>query len=283
MTATRPEQPPISSVEHPLAKLARSLHLPHGRRRYQSCLVEGRRVVEAAAAGATPSAVLHTSAFGASDAGSRALLRRLRAAGAPVREVTDEVMAVVCDTVHPQGIIAVVPVPEGALATPEGTAALILILDAVADPGNAGTLIRVAASVGASVIATTATTDLWAPKVLRAGAGAHFNVPVRSRVSWDAIPGLMPPATRIIATDSQAPVTFWDEDLTGPVAIVVSNEAHGATEVARRAAHRAVRIPQGGGDSLNAGVAGAIVLYEAIRQRVRAGHGLPAGLEVSWT
>jgi TrmH family RNA methyltransferase len=283
MTASRSDLPPISSLEHPLVKVARSLHSPQGRRRHRACLVEGRRVVESASLGNTPSVVLHTATFGLSDAGARALLRRFRAAGVTIREVSDEVMATVSDTVQPQGIVAVIPLPqwpvnpESAWATP-----FVVILDAVADPGNAGTLVRVAAGVGASILATNATTDLWSPKVVRAGAGAHFSIPVQAHVAWEDVPRLLPRDTMIVATDSRAEATFWDIDLTGPVAIVVSNEAHGATDGARRHAHRSARIPQRTGDSLNAAVAGAVVLYEASRQRDRAGFTFPTTTEGAW-
>jgi TrmH family RNA methyltransferase len=192
-------------------------------------------------------------------------------------------MATVSDTVQPQGIVAVIPIPRWSehpgltWATP-----LTVILDAVSDPGNAGTLVRVAAGVRASIVATTATTDLWAPKVVRAGAGAHFSTPVQAQAQWDTLSRLLPDNTAVIATDARADATVWDIDLTGPVAIVVSNEAHGASDGARRYADRAVRIPQGSGDSLNAAVAGAVILYEAVRQRLRAGSAFPIQPEASW-
>jgi TrmH family RNA methyltransferase len=200
-----------------------------------------------------------------------------------VREVTDPLMAAVCDTVHPQGIVAVVPLPQWPVDPRSAwDNPLVAILDAVSDPGNAGTLVRVAAGVGATLLATTATTDLWAPKVVRAGAGAHFSTAVQAHVQWDDIRRLLPQSTVVIVTDSRADSSLWDIDMTGPVAIVVSNEAHGASDGARRHAHRAVRIPQGSGESLNAAVAGAVVLYEAVRQRVRAGSTFRVAPEATW-
>ena len=283
MTASRSELPPITSLEHPLVKVARSLHTPQGRRRHGACLVEGRRVVEAASATSAPRFVFHTVAFVRTDAGAKALIRRLRVAGVTVREVTDDVLAAISDTVQPQGIVAVISVPSWP-DTPRSTwpTPLSLILDAVSDPGNAGTLIRVAAGVGALIVATTSTTDLWAPKVVRAGAGAHFSTDLLTHAQWESIPRLLPEGTVIVATEARAETTIWDIDLTGPVAIVVSNEAHGASDGARRHASRAVRIPQGSGDSLNAAIAGAVVLYEAVRQRLRAGFELPSVAEASW-
>jgi TrmH family RNA methyltransferase len=157
-----------------------------------------------------------------------------------------------------------------------------MILDAIADPGNAGTLVRVAAGVSASILATTSTTDLWAPKVVRAGAGGHFSTAIQSHVQWEDVARFLPQGVEVIAADARAEATLWDLDLTGPIAIVVSNEAHGASDGARRHAHRAIRIPQGSGESLNAAVSGAIVLYEVVRQRVRAGSPIPVASEASW-
>ena len=283
MTASRAELPPITSLEHPLVKLARSMHSPQGRRRHRSCLVEGRRVVEAAASVVAPTTVLHTASFAQSDAGARALVRRFRVAGVTIREVSEDVMASVSDTVQPQGIVAVMPLPAWPTdRRNEWGASLVLILDAISDPGNAGTLVRVAAGVSASILATTSTTDLWAPKVVRAGAGAHFSTAIQSHVQWEDVARILPQRVEVVVTDPQAEATLWDLDLTGPVAIVVSNEAHGATDGARRHAHRAARIPQGSGESLNAAVAGAVVVYEAVRQRLRAGSPFPVASEAPW-
>jgi tRNA G18 (ribose-2'-O)-methylase SpoU len=106
---------------------------------------------------------------------------------------------------------------------------------------------------------------------VRAGAGAHFLVPIRSHVPWKEIPALLPLGSRICLTDAHATGTFWDADLDGPVAIIVSNEARGPSTEARRSATDAVRIPLLAGESLNAAVAGSLVLYEVLRQRTTAG------------
>src|SRR5579883_2827908 len=102
---------PISSLENPHVRLARSLLEPAGRRRQRAFLVEGVRLVEAAAAAARPRLVLHTPDLGRRDARARRLLQQLRRNGADVRAATERVLAHVTDTVTPQGIVAIVPLP----------------------------------------------------------------------------------------------------------------------------------------------------------------------------
>ena len=274
MPSVRDRDLPIASRENPHVRLAHSLLEPSGRKKNAAFLVEGWRHVEGACALVTPLAIFHTEGFGRNSAAPRALLRRLATAGVPVRLVTEPIVNFLTDTVQPQGIVAVMPLPEpGTLLGGNGTELPItVILDGISDPGNAGTLIRVAAGVGAGVIATGDTADLWGPKVVRAGAGAHFLVPIRSHVPWKEIPALLPLGSRICLTDAHATGTFWDANLDGPVAIIVSNEARGPSTEARRSATDAVRIPLLAGESLNAAVAGSLVLYEVLRQRTTASH-----------
>lgn len=269
MPSVRDRDLPIASRENPHVRLAHSLHEASGRKKNEAFLLEGWRHVEGACALVTPLAIFHTEGFGRNSAAPRALLRRLSIAGVPVRLVAAPIISYLTDTVQPQGIVAVMPLPEpGKVLGGDGTnRPVTVILDGISDPGNAGTLIRVAAGVGAGVIATGDTADLWGPKVVRAGAGAHFLVPIRSHVAWKELPTLLPSGTRMCLTDAHAPGTFWDANLDGPVAIIVSNEARGPSTEARRAATDAVRIPLLAGESLNAAVAGSLVLYEVMRQR----------------
>ncbi len=271
---------PISSLDNAQVKVARALLDGSGRRRHGAFLVEGLRLVEAAA-GATgaaePRLVLHTPAFGAADAREGALLRRLYATGAMVRPVTERVLAHVTDTVTPQGIVAVMPLPgEGQpLAGVAGRAgggterALYVVLDQVSDPGNAGTLLRSAAAAGvAGVFSAPGTVDLYAPKVVRAGAGAHFQVGLAATAGWDAIRAALPAGAPVYLADARAERPYWEIDWRQPAALIVSSEAHGASEPARQLATGAICIPmQDRVESLNAGVAGSIILFEALRQR----------------
>jgi len=268
---------PISSLDNPHVRLARSLLTPAGRRRHRAFLVEGVRLVEAAAEVAPPQLVLHTPDLGRHDARSRRLLQQLRQRGTEVRAVTERVLAQLTDTVTPQGLVAIVPraseeQQEAALqrATREGTW-LLLILDAIGDPGNAGTLLRAAAGAGASaVIATRGTVDLYAPKVVRAAAGAHFGLALVAGWSWERLRAWLPAGSRLWVADARGATRYWEIDWLAPSALVVGNEAHGVSEPVRAIATGTVSIPLIRGESLNAAVAGSIILFEAVRQRFLA-------------
>jgi TrmH family RNA methyltransferase len=276
-----PTDEPISSTENPQVRLARSLLEPAGRRRQGAFLVEGLRLVEGAAAAGAPRLVLYAPPFGQRGGRERRLLLALRRMGCPVRPVTERVLAQATDTVTPQGIVAVMPlpgegdpragVPAGA-GDGEGGAPLVLVLDGVADPGNAGTLLRAAAGAGATaVLATRGTVDLFSPKVVRAGAGAHFLLPLRTGLDWEALSRALPAGCRVLLADAGATTPYWEADWTGPTAVVVSSEAHGASAEAVQLAEEErggrVGIPVRGIESLNVAVAGSVLLFEAVRQR----------------
>jgi TrmH family RNA methyltransferase len=142
------------------------------------------------------------------------------------------------------------------------------VLDAIGDPGNAGTLLRSAAAAGVTrVLATTGTVDCYAPKVVRAGAGAHFCLPLLADCSWELVRQTLPAPCQVLLADARAATAYWDVDWTRPSALIVSNEAHGASAAARALAAAAIAIPMRRTESLNVAVAGSIILFEALRQR----------------
>ena len=263
---------PITSIDNPHVKLARSLHEAKGRARARAFLVEGMRLVEAAAEASAPQLALHTPEFAAGGARAEALLRRLSERGADVRPASEKILAYVSDTVTPQGIAAIVPLPSD--VSPEGGArTLDLILDEIQDPGNAGTLLRTAAAAGATRVFTGAgTVDLFSPKVVRAAAGAHFQLSIAASVGWEALPLALRSGAQVVLADARATRRYWEIDWCLPSALIVSNEARGASTAARHIATERVSIPMVAEiESLNAGVAGSIILYEALRQRITRG------------
>lgn len=169
------------------------------------------------------------------------------------------------DTETPQGILLVMAIP--ALHGDE-TAPFILIPDGVRDPGNLGTMLRAAWAAGVSqVLLPPGTVDYTSPKVVRAGMGAHFHLPLR-RAAWDEIRAVVVEAAVWLA--EAGPGTPYDAvDWRGCIVLVVGGEAEGASPEGRAlAAGRHVVVPMARGvDSLNAALASAIVLFEAARQR----------------
>ncbi len=206
----------------------------------------------------------------------RPLLEALRGAvprGALV-EVTPAVLRAVADTDTPQGVLAAVKLPgwtwEDLWRRPDP---LVLVIDGLRDPGNLGTLIRSAEAAGAAgVVVSRGTVDPTNPKTLRAAMGASFRLPVLETASGiEAARLLRRRGVRLVATDPRASRPVFAADLTGPVAVAVGGEAAGLGPGLRAAADEVVTIPiLGAAESLNAAVAGAIVLYEAVRQRLTA-------------
>jgi TrmH family RNA methyltransferase len=173
---------------------------------------------------------------------------------AEVVRVTPEVLARLAPTEHPRGPVAVfqpTPRPLGG-----GHA---LVLWGLADPGNVGTLVRTAAAFDLDVITTPGTADVWAPKVLRAGAGGHFGVGLASAASVSELQGL---GYWVIAAVARGGAWPDEVQMRAPAALLIGNEAHGLPDEVAAAAAIRVSIPMPGGvGSFNAGVAGSLLAY----------------------
>jgi len=149
----------------------------------------------------------------------------------------------------------------------------LLYLCGMGDPGNVGTLIRSAASLGVSGVALApGTADPYSPKALRATMGAIFEVPVFIGLeSADLISRARAAAVDIVCADPHEGVELWHADLATDFALVLGSEREGVTEELLRAAKTTVSIPQEAStESLNVAMAGTVVLYEALRQRAGA-------------
>jgi TrmH family RNA methyltransferase len=181
------------------------------------------------------------------------------------------VLEQVADTTTPRGVIAIAPLPDTTLSTLFAThpTGLVLVLDAVNDPGNAGTVVRTAEAVGAAaVVFAGASTDPFGPKTLRASAGSAFRVPLAiAHASGDALDALGHAGFRRVGTTSSAGTDHREADLSGDVALVLGSEAHGVAPVVETLLDEQVTIPMlGQVESLNVAVAGAVLAYERLRQ-----------------
>ncbi|HVM76203.1 MAG TPA: RNA methyltransferase [Candidatus Saccharimonadales bacterium] len=222
--------------------------------------------------------------------------------GFPVLRTTDRLFEGVADTEHPQGVAALV-VPrkvevEELVATPEGVCApLIVVLAGVQDPGNVGTILRTAAAFGATAAVTAATgqsgtASPFAPKAMRASAGAVLHLPTLSGMALGILltqlklKGIRTLAScvheeqlRAASDDSRSSegrtVAPWEVDWCEGVALLVGNEGAGLPEEVVHTADVRVHIPmatllssgQARVESLNAAASAAVLLYEAFRQR----------------
>lgn len=194
------------------------------------------------------------------------LVESLKSRGVECEMVSTSIMKLLSETKTPQGILAVLeltnlPIPN--LPT------FILIPDQIRDPGNLGALLRSAAAAGVdAALLPPETTDAFAPKVLRAGMGAHFRLPIHS-MTWDEIEQIKKSAGLQVFLADMNGVSCWQTDLRQPLALIVGGEADGASESARKLATRKISIPMARNvESLNAGVAGSVLMFEVVRQRI---------------
>jgi TrmH family RNA methyltransferase len=175
-----------------------------------------------------------------------------------VHEFAPNVIERVASTESPQPLLAVVAIPTTVLAA---DATFILVGDRVADPGNAGTMIRSAEAAGTDgVVLTPGSVDPYNPKVVRASAGSLFRVPV--------VEGTLESLSefRRLGTSSHRGDLYTDPLYHGRVAVVVGNEAHGLDDDA--AVDHWITIPHAGPvESLNVAMAATIVVFEVARQR----------------
>jgi RNA methyltransferase, TrmH family len=235
------------------------LHRHVGRRRAASFLAEGPNLVEAALRRGLVSEVFATEA---------ALARFGSMLGdVHVDLVTERAAKALSDTVTPIGLVAVCSVPEVALADVL-PARLVAVAVEISEPGNAGTLIRIADAMGAdAVVLAGHSVDPYNGKCLRASAGSIFSIPVVSAPdAHDAIAALSETGIQVLATTVDGEVSLEDADLSQPTAWLFGPEAHGLpADLAAKATHR-IRIPMpGNAESLNVASAAAICLYQSAR------------------
>lgn len=179
-------------------------------------------------------------------------------------EVERTLLHQMAETDTPAGVLAVVPQPS--LAWP-AQPSLLLVLDAIRDPGNLGTLLRSAAASGVDgVVLGTGCVDAFNPKVVRSSMGAVLRLPIRTAV-WEEIAGLVA-GTAVYLAAGEGQVAYTAVDWRTPAALIVGGEADGAGSEARQLAHQLIHIPMHNSmESLNAAVAGSVILFEAVRQR----------------
>lgn len=242
----------ITSVRNPRIQAAVRLHRSRHRAETGRTLIEGPNLVESAHRAGL---MIHDAFYLPGDEASVAGLEDVGVA------VTPDVLAKVADTKTPRGPIAIVDIPR---ATPTRDDMVVLV--AIGEPGNAGTIIRTAAAFGLDVLVTPGTVDVWSPKVLRAGAGAHFATSiVIGGDDWSQVV-----AGRDATTVALVPLGDGSLDaLDGNrVAILVGAEAAGLPQDVVDNSDRTLSLPLAAGvESLNAAVAAGIAMFERTLRR----------------
>jgi TrmH family RNA methyltransferase len=197
--------------------------------------------------------------------------------GLPVHRVSGQVMSAIAQTVTPQGLVAVcrfLDVPLAAALDPAPR--LVALLAQVRDPGNAGTVIRVADAAGTdAVVLTTGSVDIYNPKCARASAGSVFHLPVSVEADVTvAVDALRAAGLQVLAADGAGAADLDDLDAAGelarPTAWLFGNEAWGLPAELRALADEVVRVPiHGRAESLNLATAAAVCLYASARAQRR--------------
>ncbi len=269
----------ITSAANPRLKSLVALRRRRVRAETGTTLVEGfEELGLALAAGVVPSAAYVCPELFSPESRSQSrsterqedLVARLRAAGVEIVRLSRPAFEKVAYREGPDGLIAVLRHPVRDVADlPAGVDDLVLVCQGIEKPGNLGAMLRTADAAGVdAVIAADPVTDWGNPNVVRASKGTVFALPVASGTTDETLKWLRDNGVRLVVTTPDTDAYYTDVDYTGPVAIAVGAEKHGADGVLLSAADHRVRIPMAGrADSLNVAASAAIVIYEAVRQR----------------
>ena len=256
----------ITSLTNDKVKFVRALAERKHRVKEGRFAIEGARLIDdALAADLTPDWVFCAERL---PSRSQETLGRLKKRRVEIIPVSDAILKSCSETETPQGLIAVLPFPRLRVsADPK----MILIADALRDPGNLGTLLRSAAASGVdAVLLSPATVDAYNPKVVRSAMGAHFRLAILE-ATWAEIADRVREITVYLAA-ADGELTYTAVNWIHPSVLIVGSEASGASKEAARLATQRVSIPLAREvESLNAAVAASIILFEAQRQRLNNG------------
>ncbi len=253
----------ITSTANQLVKRVRALQTMRKARAAEGLFVlEGRRLMNEILLTQTPvNYVFHLETISREE---RSVLNSLARLGADLHVVSDKVMTACSTTESPPSILAVVPQLETAWFTPTTSA---LIVDRLSDPGNFGTILRTALAAGIeAVLYTKGTVDAYNPKVLRGAMGAHLRLPIFPITIGEIRERLA--NLKLWATASRQGVPYYEVNWREPFGLVVGSESQGIDPAIQSVCSGQSCIPMPGDiDSLNAGIAAAIFLFETVRQR----------------
>jgi TrmH family RNA methyltransferase len=261
---------PITSLNNPLLKQIRGLHQRSMREKTGLFIIEGpKAIAEAFDKQLRVRDVVVSQTFWKDDA---AIIADRDVPTISI--VEDKLIKELATTTSPTGIIATAEMPRfelDDLFRPEP--ALVVIVHAIQDPGNLGTLFRTALAASATgVILTRGTVDAYNPKVVRAAMGALFGMPLLTDMLFEtACATSRDRGLRIVGCEPTAKVSLFDVDLTGPVAIVLGNEGQGFSSADLDQVDEQIAIPMNPkSESLNVAMSGAVVLFNVVQQRLKA-------------
>ena len=265
MTGPNPE--PIVSLHN--AQLKRLIRLRERRERQREgvFLIEGAREVARARQGNLQLERVYLCPELFSPEASALAFSELAFSGLPVTELGRAAFEKVSGREGPDGVLAVARWSETALPEPPESAT-VLILDSLEKPGNLGALLRSADGAGAhATLLVGGGLDLGNPNLIRASQGSLFSQPISALGDELALAWLRQRGFTLLACTPHAEQVYWHFPFAGRVAVLLGSEHAGLSDFWQEAADQHVRIPMlGQADSLNVATAGALVLYEALRQ-----------------
>ncbi|MDR5659590.1 RNA methyltransferase [Serpentinicella sp. ANB-PHB4] len=260
----------ITSDENKLIKHIKSLQLRKNRNKYNQVIIEGFNIVDECTK--IKPELIEYLVFSQKGLytlnGNEEKYDQFRC-----YEISDNLFKKIAGTDTPQGILAVIKIPNynlDALLNIEG--GFFIILDRVQDPGNMGTIIRTAVAANATgIILTKGSVDPFNLKTVRSTMGAMFSIPIfQSNENEDAISTLVSKGYKLIATDLNTESTYSNISYKGNIAIIIGNEAQGISQNLLEVANVKVKIPLLGNiESLNAAVSAGILIYKAVEQRTK--------------
>jgi len=260
----------ITSRENSLLRRARAVR---DGKIEESIFIEGLRLCEEAVRSALPIEAVIVSEELALKEKARALLSELEQFSDRVATVSEALLGSVSYTKTPQGIVALAARPQmdaAGFKPGQAVSPLLVVMHGINNPVNVGAILRTAEAAGATGVITTGnSSDPFSPKALRGAMGSAFRLPIWTKASYvEVIDWCRESGIKTVCADIAGTTLYSDVDWTGSKALIMGPESAGLSEQEIASANAVVRIPMHGQvESLNVGVAAAILLYEAARQR----------------
>ncbi len=259
----------INSVNNALVKATAELKQKKYRMQQGIFVAEGLRTVEEAVNYGQVERIFYTAI---EDERTRSVLELAAEKGVQLICVNEQVMKKLSDTDSPQGILAVCSMQQTTLDALMEQGRMLLVLDRVGDPGNIGTMLRTADAAGlGGLVLLTGTADIYAPKTVRASMGSLFHMPILAGVKEEQfIKAAHDAGYEVLVTCLDGADNLYKANLGGRMALVMGNEANGASDTLIAAADKRVYIPMPGkAESLNIAMTAGIVMFEAVRQNLK--------------
>ena len=259
----------VTGLQNPVVKAAAELKQKKYRTQNGLYLAEGLRTAEEAVAYKAVETLFYVAT---DDERTMRLLEDAAAQNIKLVCVSENVMKKIADTETPQGIIAVCKMRQPKLENLLASGKMLLVLDRVGDPGNIGTMLRTADAAGiGGLVLLKGCADIYAPKTVRSSMGSLFHIPVLSGVSeQEFISAAKKAGYDLLVTCLDGADNLYKADLSGRIAFVMGNEAGGVSESLLEKADKRVYIPMAGrAESLNVAMAAGIVMFEALRRKVK--------------